>query len=135
MKKSENNIGKLQEVITKTLNERMGENSDTFFSKEAIREEISESVKKKEQIEEKTLNESPSVTSSSEEFMDKFIEKLKNGTLKKEQEPLNGPPFIPTEEVISLELERYSKLLKSDLVDGIVEPKRGYVLQKRKKDN
>lgn len=71
------------------------------------------------------------VKSKSEVFMTSFMEKLEEGTLKKEIEPSIEPSFIPTNEFISAEVESYSSLLEQGIINDAVKQVQGPVLKKK----
>ena len=64
--------------------------------------------------------------------MNAFMEKLENGTLKRDIEPTILEEFIPTEEVITSELDGYTKLLKSGIIEKATNAEKGPRLIKNK---
>lgn len=78
-----------------------------------------------DQIKVKDINNKSSI--------DKFMEKLNDGELKKDICPQTGEEFIPTKENIENGIINYVKLLNSDIMKYIMEEEESPVLKKIKK--
>lgn len=62
--------------------------------------------------------------------MNAFMEKLENGTLTREIEPTISEEFIPTDEIIISQLDSYTKLLKSGIIEKATLEEKGPKLMK-----